>query len=524
MAQNLVEHLDGATLSLWARRATTGLKNEQATINKLNVFPIPDSDTGTNMARTMEAAVTALDEIMGPEASLTEVSVVDVATALSLGALRGARGNSGLVLSQLLRAVSVAAVRGPIDGAALAEFLRLGAEYARDAISRPVEGTVITVLDAAAAAAKTVAAGTVTDSAACAAGETISSAGIEKTVDAALAAAEEALVNTQTQLQVLQQAGVVDAGGYGLVLMLRCLQEVCRGAEQLEDNASVAMVVTQEVEVMFSFEVAVAADAVETEHVQEVIARLRDIMERLGNCVVVSPVTETEATMHVHTAAAGPIIEHAFRLGKVSNLRIEVLPEHHEEEEVVVASLPIIAMCPNTGQDQKTVNGVQQIFESLGAATACSGDHEVHGVKSTNGSVLVLVNGQDVTGLRESAAGASLEFIDTGSIVGGLAALAVFDESAEWEDTVDDMLTAVASQRWENLDAALTQNASRLSDYLIMLVDDGRELLTLLWDGDAQLRQVVESAVERLKFHNKQVEVQAIHAPGLGVPVQIGVE
>ena len=487
----MAQHLDGATLTRWALRATTGLRNEQATINSLNVFPIPDSDTGTNMARTMEAAVAALEEMDGG----AEPSAVDVTTALSLGALRGARGNSGLVLSQFLRALSVAATRGPIDGNALADVLRMGAEYAREAISSPVEGTVITVLEAAAESAG-------------------QGDGIEKAVESALQAAKKALDDTPSQLPVLQQAGVVDAGGYGLVLLLRCLHEVCVGADDLAENPTAATVVTQEVEVMFSFEVAEQSDAA------EVFGALRAVMEELGNSVVVSPVTETEATMHVHTAAAGPIIEKAFGMGAVSNLRIEVLPEQETAEEAAAPALPIIAMCPNAGEDR----GIQELFAGLGVGTALSGAHEVHAVAGSTGSALVLVNGQDVTEFQESAEGIPLEFIDTGSVVGGLAALAVFDEMAEWEDTVEDMLSAVATQRWENIAPAVATDRTQLGDHLIALLDDGGELLTILWDGDEELRQVVSDTVDRLTSQNAEVEVQAIHASGLGVPIQIGVE
>ncbi|MCO7104414.1 DAK2 domain-containing protein, partial [Pseudomonas aeruginosa] len=156
--------------------------------------PVPDSDTGSNMAHTMEAAVAELD------------NGGDVADSLALGAVRGARGNSGMVLSQVLRGVAESTVDSVIDGVVFVRSLKQAVELVDRAIAEPVEGTVITVLKAAAEAA---------DDAQAQSGATLHSI-----VSAAITAARMALERTPSQLPALREAGVVDAGGAGLVILL----------------------------------------------------------------------------------------------------------------------------------------------------------------------------------------------------------------------------------------------------------------------------------------------------------------
>ena len=196
--------LDAALLERWAGAAVAALERHRAEIDRINVFPVADRDTGTNMLLTMGAAEAELRS-GGPAAE-----------ALARGALRGARGNSGVILSQVLRGVgeAVAAAEGSCEGTVLADALARGARLAEKAVTRPQEGTMLTVLAAAA------------DGAAAAGSDRLDAVAV-----AAVEAAATALRATPDQLPELARAGVVDAGGLGLVVVLDALAAVATGRE-----------------------------------------------------------------------------------------------------------------------------------------------------------------------------------------------------------------------------------------------------------------------------------------------------
>lgn len=197
------EALDGAALLAWARDCRTDLDRRRAEIDALNVFPIADADTGTNLLATMRAAVAAADDVVVADASnATHI----VAQALARGATLGARGNSGIILSQVLRGIAEAVRSGPLTGDRLRVALRRGAVLVRTGLSAPVEGTILTVLDRAALAAAASADST-----------------LVTVARAAADGAARALNETPAQLGVLRAAGVVDAGARGLLVLLDCL-------------------------------------------------------------------------------------------------------------------------------------------------------------------------------------------------------------------------------------------------------------------------------------------------------------
>ena len=272
----------------WATRAVGELAHRRDEINALNVFPVPDSDTGSNMAHTMEAAVAELD------------NGGDVADSLALGAVRGARGNSGMVLSQVLRGVAESTVDSVIDGDVFARSLQQAVELVDRAIAEPVEGTVITVLKAAAEAAEDA--------------EAQSGATLHSIVSAAIAAAETALERTPSQLPALREAGVVDAGGAGLVILLESLLAEIEGSTGHTGLPEPEP--ETELEVVFFFE----GD----------IDTLQVAIEPLGDSLVIARATEDSANVHIHSRQAGKVIETAFGTGEVTNLHLEVLPPYAE--------------------------------------------------------------------------------------------------------------------------------------------------------------------------------------------------
>ena len=288
----------------WATRAVGELAHRRDEINALNVFPVPDSDTGSNMAHTMEAAVAELD------------NGGDVADSLALGAVRGARGNSGMVLSQVLRGVAESTVDSVIDGAVFVRSLKQAVELVDRAIAEPVEGTVITVLKAASESAEDA--------------EAQSGATLHSIVSAAIAAAKAALERTPSQLPALSEAGVVDAGGAGLVILLESLLAEIEGSAGHTGLPEPEP--TTELEVVFYFEGDIDA--------------LQTAIAPMGDSLIVARATEGSANVHIHSRQAGQVIETAFGTGKVSNLHLEVLPPHAEPASEDPISRRVFAAAP----------------------------------------------------------------------------------------------------------------------------------------------------------------------------------
>ncbi|WP_156520406.1 DAK2 domain-containing protein, partial [Rhodococcus sp. EPR-157] len=205
-----VTELGADELRQWAYRCVDGLTDRREEINELNVFPIPDSDTGTNLVFTVRSAVECMRSA-GPDADLAAV-----ASSLARGAVAGARGNSGVIVSQVMRALAEECRSGRLDGPGVARVLGRASNLVVEVVSVPVEGTIVTVLAVAAEAAA--------EAAAEPAGSDLASV-----VHRASESASMALDRTRSQLSVLDAAGVVDAGALGLVIMLDCFSAVVTG-------------------------------------------------------------------------------------------------------------------------------------------------------------------------------------------------------------------------------------------------------------------------------------------------------
>ncbi len=497
-AMSVLSHIDGPALRTWTERAVSALNDHRDELNALNVFPIPDSDTGSNMTHTMSSAREAI-------AHLDEsASTHEVAAALSKGAVFGSRGNSGVVLSQVLRAMAETAVHGPLDGAAFMQALNLAVELVDRALSDPVEGTILTVLRSSAVAAKN--AGT---------------NALPEVVDEALHAAKIALERTPSQLEVLREAGVVDAGGSGYVLMLRALAEVIHGqASHSEDIPShVHTAPTAELEVMFRF----TGDNPEA---------LRADIEPLGRSIIVAPANDEEAMVHIHSYQAGTVIETALSHGRITDIRIEVLPAETKPTRTVVALAP-------TGS-------IAELFAEAGAHPVDPGTDAVTAVlaaivRFAEGDIVLLPNGlltqRDIRAL-EAAAHASdrgIVMVPTASLAAGLAAIAVHDPHTTLSVDIYGMSEAAAGMRAarvrhqdDNYTAAVGHEIIAQSDSLDevlvatvhRLLATGGELVTILLGADAK-----PQLVNKLQTHLPDgVELTGYDATGMADTLQIGVE
>ena len=297
MARTPAATWDGTQLLEGFQAATAWLEQHVGEVNALNVFPVPDGDTGTNMHLTMTAAI---KDVAGqPSASA-------VARLIERQALRGARGNSGVILSQIIRGLSEGlAGHDTIDAAVLAHALQQAAERAYKAVMKPTEGTILTVARVLGERAAT---------AADAGGD------LQATLDAAVAGADEAVAETPNQLKQLRDAGVVDAGGQGLAVILHGLQRWARGEELVRSDGGgiVATVAFEDIHSDDDFgyctNFLLEGTNIPFEEVREQIASM-------GRSVVVVG-DETTVKAHIHTLRPGDVLNYAIDFGALTHVEI----------------------------------------------------------------------------------------------------------------------------------------------------------------------------------------------------------
>lgn len=534
-------------IATWAELAASGLRRHRDEINQLNVFPIPDSDTGSNMTSTMEAAVERMNQehgelgTSGDQRAMSygeggEASVADLAASLAAGAVVGARGNSGLVLSQLLRAVADTAARtssGNLPVAEVPRMLHRAEKLVRRAVSDPVEGTIITVLHAAAERAEAVS-------------TSQNDPPIVEVITASRDAAIEALHQTTAQLPALAEAGVVDAGGRGLVVILDALVEALDGEESDAASGDAAAATAADTPAAAAADTAascgsgaagaasgatsatVPADAAAEIEVMFTyggdIDTLRGELDRGGNSVVVVPVDDGHWRVHVHTLVSGPLIEYAFAHGEVSELRLEALPLRTGPVVDPAGELrrPVLALVPE--------GRLRDVFTEAGATVGTTGKVVAELKERAGEDCIVLTNGQDTTELFDilSDSGTEAMVVDTESFVGGLAAMAVYSADADAEENAEEMADAVSYQRWATVDGGPEELYNQVRELLI----PGGELVTVLYgdkaDGQEWSTEEVISVEDALRQDHAadgtEIEIHGYRAPGLGVSAQVGVE
>ncbi|MCQ9352913.1 DAK2 domain-containing protein [Corynebacterium sp. 153RC1] len=465
--------LDGHGLYQWAHAAADALEAHRRQINALNVFPVPDSDTGSNMAFTMRAAVDQaayFAQADGDSAGRAQWDVLEIAAALAKGAVKGARGNSGVVLSQVLRGVAQACERGPLDAPGFQEALRQGLRFVEGAIAAPVEGTIITVLREVAQVGERTDAHPFAD--------------LPTLLHSATSVALTALKETPSQLPELREAGVVDAGGAGLVLVLDVLSqqlgnpaidlsEVFGQAKSAPSPETPTRHSTQPALACSHGEGSLDSDSDSGSGYLEVMfyaaevdrTQLAEALEPLGDSLVIAPASDSECTVHIHTERAAEVITAAYALATVSDLRIEVLPtaaQRHGEAgapgRVVVVLSPageladlfaqagalVVEAEAGKGRDRDRQDVVRQELVGEIAATI---QH------SQAKEVLLLPNGLltklELAAVVRASRGfqQNINIVLSGAVVRGLAALAVHDPTLPLAVDSYDMSEAVAGMR-----------------------------------------------------------------------------
>jgi DAK2 domain fusion protein YloV len=538
--------LDAVLLEGWAEAAAAGLERHRAEIDRINVFPVADRDTGTNMLLTMRAAVAAVRPgvAAGPGPGAVRPSTAATAEALARGALYGARGNSGVILSQVVRGVAeaVADADGRCGGAVLADALTRAARLAAGAVSRPREGTMLTVLSAAAAAAR-------------------AAAGPDRLDEVAVAAADAAgaaLPATTAQLPELARAGVVDAGGLGMHVVLDAL------AGLLTHREPAALVVG----VPAPRPGAVAPDAAPVDGVRyEVMylldgsdapraAALRTALDGVGDAVAVVGDGASDGgtwTVHVHCADIGAALEAGLAAGRPHRVRVTPLVERPSggtarfaRERAVVAVVwgpEVAALARTAGADVLSGD-----VDETALAHVLAGTGARHVALLDCGAALGPVAERAADAVRRG--GQEVVVVPAASSVAGLAALAVHDPARRAADDVVAMTEAAAGTRSGALEVARSDAltwAGRchpgdvlglVEGEVVLIAPDvsvgalwlasrmltaGGELVTALL-GDGAPEALGEGLVAELHRSHPEVDVVVHRGARSGRPVELGVE
>lgn len=477
----MTHQITGALFKDMIINGAAAIDNQKSEINELNVFPVPDGDTGTNMSLTMSAAAAALKDVVpgsiGKTAELT-------ASAL----LRGARGNSGVILSLLFRGIARHLKdMETADSLEIAHAISFGVDSAYKAVMKPAEGTILTVSRLAAAAAVS---------------EAEHTGDVEAVLEQALIVGYEALANTINQNPVLKRAGVVDAGGKGYLLILDGMLKALRG-EQIQRSASAADgkekadfagFDTEEITFTYCTEFIVSRQS------SKDVAQLRQFLDERGDSIVVVD-DEEVIKVHVHSNEPGVIITEALTYGPLITIKIENMKEQHtgkvvegsaktaEADADVAVSTPaaepekeigVVAVCAG--------EGMSTVFHDLGVDNIIVGGQTMNPstediltkIQATPAeTVFVLPNNKNIIMAAQQCiplTDKKVIVIPTRTMPQGISALIALDASASPDDNTEAMTAAAKRVHTVQItyaarDSVFDGKDIRAGDYLALLED-----------------------------------------------------
>ena len=433
--------IGGAMLKEMFLTGAALLEKNRAYIDSLNVFPVPDGDTGTNMSMTMQSAVKEIQNCKG-------TNVSDIAAAASLGALKGARGNSGVILSQILRGFA-RALSGKEEMAPenFAAALTTGTEAAYKAVMKPKEGTMLTVARMMAEAVTR---------------EANEGANLYKLIDVMIDEGARALLLTPELLPVLKEAGVVDSGGKGLVTILRGFKMVIDG-EEVDEYVPAPQQNTAEITGNEEGADLEALDDIEfgycTEffiiHLDESFSeadldKLREKLMKIGDSVVVAHDSDF-IKIHVHSNCPGKILQLALRLGEIDRIKIENMREQNRE---------LLANMKKNEKENALVavsisDGIDEVYKAIGVNNLISGgqtmnpsiDSITKAIRRANArNVFVLPNNSNIIMAAQQAAAISdrnVIVIPSKTMMQGLSAALAYSDDVDVETNTERMTAAI---------------------------------------------------------------------------------
>jgi DAK2 domain fusion protein YloV len=511
--------------------ATSWLEKSTADIDALNVFPVPDGDTGTNMMLTMRST---MDEAY----RAPDHSASGVAHAMAKGALMGARGNSGVILSQIWRGLAQG-----LDGKEsftaeeLAEALQKAASVAYKGVSNPVEGTMLTVIkDAAKEAKKQVDEG---------------EENIISVMEAAVNAAGESVARTPRLLKVLKDAGVVDAGGQGIYTLLEGALRYLKG-ETEQMRLRKPQIIVSELPLSVPLPQVAGVDEVPFGYCTEFLLKgeslepetIRKRLEKKGESLIVVG-DEGAVRIHIHTLDPGNVIQFACKLGTLHQVSIRNMDEQHQDflemqkERMPTTDTAVVVVASG--------EGLTEVFGSLGAASVIEGGQTMNPStkdilqaveKTPSEKVIILPNNKNIISTAsqvQSLTQKKIKVVPTKTIPQGVVALLAFDYEADFNTNADlmekslstvktiEVTRSVRTTKVNKISIKRRQPIGILDDELVAAGDtnldvinkvldiidlDASEVITIYYGADAELSEAEEISASITKnYPNLQVEI-----------------
>ena len=426
--------------------ASNRLLEESEFVNALNVFPVPDGDTGTNMSMTFKAAVKEIENI-------NSSSIGEISKKLAKGALMGARGNSGVILSQILRGISKGLEgKTDVDSSELAVAFFEGSKAAYKAVMRPTEGTILSVIRAASEAAVASEAKDIVDF-----------------MDEVTKEAKVMLDKTPELLPALKKAKVVDSGGMGLYIILQGMYEALKDGIKAEikditaskEGVKVGAQSTEDIDIKFGYctEFIILGDAKHAKEFQDKIESLGDSMIVVGYDDVIK--------VHIHTNDPGKVLSYAVQVGELSKIKIDNMREEHRELLMDSKDLEQSESYKDEDNDSSkemkkygfiTVamgDGISNIFRELGVEYVIEGGQTMNpstqdmldAVDKINAEhIFILPNNKNIIMAANQAAEISdkdIRVMPTTSIPQGIACVTMFNPDSDVEDNFNELQSAI---------------------------------------------------------------------------------
>jgi DAK2 domain fusion protein YloV len=490
----MIQSITGTQFRTMFVSGAAAIENARQAVNELNVFPVPDGDTGINMSLTMNAAVTELN------AGARDENVGAATERAAGGLLRGARGNSGVILSLLFRGFAKRAkTLDTMDGADFALALSDGVDAAYRAVMKPAEGTILTVSRVSAGHAKAAA---------------LENGALEHVLTRTIEAAAAALEETVEQNPVLKKAGVIDAGGKGYCIILEGMMAALRGnavtagtagADAPDTKADFSEYTAEDIRFAYCTEFIVDRAPASADGKDPI--KLRALLESMGDSLVFVD-DETIIQVHVHTNTPGKALEAALAYGPLVSVKIENMRSQHTEAAVRQGNSqksvsaqpeedrPAQIAAPQTRYGFVSVcsgDGIEAVMRDLGVSSLVSGGQTMNPstediLRAVNATpseiVFVLPNNKNIIMAAEQCAPLTpkeVVVLPSRSVPQGIAALLAFDEGLEPKENREAMLSAMSVVSTGQITYAAREStfdgvSIAQGDYMALL--DGRLLYT----------------------------------------------
>lgn len=494
------------------------LKQNKAIIDSLNVFPVPDGDTGTNMTLTMSSAINKVQNAQQDD-------LRDVLNSYSSGALQGARGNSGVILSQILKGLSVVFDQeATINTKVFSKALLNARDIAYKAVSKPKEGTVLSVIRYMAEQSAQIA---------------NKNKEIEAFLEAVIAKGEEMLNKTPEMLPVLKSAGVVDAGGKGLICVFQGYLKALRG-EEIEEVAEDAQYEQPSLDafgapdndiddienIKFAYCTEFFVINLKKHVTEEDVAKLRDKLMLIGDCVIaIGDISFIK--VHVHTNQPNKALGYALQLGELGKVKIENMLEQNRELQAKRAKnrkpIGMIASCQGEGMANIFKDlGVEEIVDG-GQSQNPSVDDFVKAINHLNADSAIILpnNGNIILAATEAAklVNKPCVVIPTKEIPQGISAALMFDVSQDCETNETTMNEAINNVKCGQVTTAVRDTEMdgfeiKVGDYIGL---DGKKIVAKADNLTDIVKQVISQLVDDFSsvvtlYHGKDVTPEDANA------------